>query len=35
LIVTKEDDPKQPKDNPEGVTANNIGDKYGYLSAAV
>ncbi len=30
LIVTKEDDPKQPKDDPEGVTADNIGEKYGY-----
>ena len=36
LIVTKEDDPKQPKDDPENVTANNIGEKYGYwLRAAV
>jgi type III restriction enzyme len=30
LIVTKEDDPKQPKNDPDGVTAENIGDKYGY-----
>ena len=36
LIVTKEDDPKQPKDDPDGVTRNNIGEKYGYwLRAAV
>ncbi|MCS7001990.1 MAG: DEAD/DEAH box helicase family protein, partial [Dehalococcoidia bacterium] len=36
LIVTKEDDPKQPKDDPDGVTKDNIGEKYGYwLQAAV
>ena len=36
LIVTKEDDPKQPKDDPDGVTKENIGEKYGYwLRAAV
>lgn len=36
LIVTKEDDPKQPKDDPDGVTKGNIGEKYGYwLRAAV
>ena len=36
LIVTKEDDPKQPKEDPEGVTSDNIGEKYGYwLRAAV
>lgn len=36
LIVTKEDDPMQPKDDPEGVTKDNIGEKYGYwLQAAV
>ena len=36
LIVTKEDDPKQPKDDPAGVTADNVGEKYGYwLRAAV
>jgi len=36
LIVTKEDDPKQPKQDPEGVTKDNIGEKYGYwLRAAV
>ena len=36
LIVTKEDDPKQPQDDPDGVTADNVGEKYGYwLRAAV
>jgi len=36
LIVTKEDDPKQPKDDPDSVTADNIGEKYGFwLRAAV
>jgi type III restriction enzyme len=36
LIVTKEDDPKQPKQDPEGVTQANTGEKYGYwLRAAV
>jgi len=36
LIVTKEDDAKQPKEDPDGVTADNIGEKYGYwLQAAV
>ena len=36
LIVTKEDDPKQPTDDPVGVTKYNIGEKYGYwLRAAV
>ena len=36
LIVTKEDDSSQPKDDPGGVTRNNIGEKYGYwLRAAV
>jgi type III restriction enzyme len=36
LIVTKGDDPRQPKDDPDGVTADNIGEKYGYwLRAAV
>ena len=36
LIVTKEDDRKQPTDDPDGVTAENIGEKYGYwLRAAV
>ena len=36
LIVTKEDDPKQPTEDPDGVTKDNIGEKYGYwLRAAV
>ena len=36
LIVTREDDPKQPKHDPDHVTADNIGEKYGYwLRAAV
>ena len=36
IIVTNEDDPEQPKDDPDGVTANNIGEKYGYwLRSAV
>src|SRR5437763_13952240 len=36
LIVTKEDDSKQPAEDPENVTAENVGDKYGYwLRAAV
>ena len=36
LIVTTEDDPKQPQDDPDGVTADNVGEKYGYwLRAAV
>jgi type III restriction enzyme len=36
LIVTKEDDAKQPKNDPDGVTKNNVGEKYGYwLRAAV
>jgi type III restriction enzyme len=36
LIVTKEDDPKQPAEDPDGVTKDNIGEKYGYwLRAAV
>ena len=30
LIVTKEDDPKQPPHDPDQVTAENIGEKYGY-----
>ena len=30
LIITNEDDPKQPKDDPVGVTKSNIGEKYGY-----
>ncbi len=36
LIVTKEDDPKQPKQDPEHITAANVAEKYGYwLRAAV
>ena len=36
LIVTKEDDPKQPQDDPDHVTKDNIAEKYGYwLRAAV
>jgi type III restriction enzyme len=36
IIVTMEDDPKQPKDDPDHVTKENIGEKYGYwLRAAV
>jgi len=36
LIVTKEDDPKQPKQDPENVTKDNVAEKYGYwLRAAV
>lgn len=36
LIVTKEDDPKQPKNDPDHVTKDNVAEKYGYwLRAAV
>jgi len=36
LIVTKEDDPRQPAEDPDGITKENIGEKYGYwLRAAV
>lgn len=36
LIVTREDDPKQPAEDPDGITADNVGEKYGYwLRAAV
>ena len=36
LIVTKEDDPKQPAQDPENVTKENVAEKYGYwLRAAV
>ena len=36
LIVTKEDDSKQPSDDPEGVTNKNVVEKYEYwLQAAV
>src|SRR5205807_4461714 len=35
-IGTEEDDPKQPSQDPDQVTAGNIGEKYGYwLRAAV
>lgn len=36
LIVTKEDDPKQPKSDPDDVTKDNLTEKYGYwIRAAV
>jgi type III restriction enzyme len=36
LIVTKEDDPKLPSQDPDRVTKDNVGEKYGYwLRAAV
>jgi type III restriction enzyme len=36
IIVTKEDDPKQPTEDPEGVTAETAAEKYGYwIRAAV
>jgi type III restriction enzyme len=36
LIVTKEDDPRQPAHDPEDVTKDNVAEKYGYwLRAAV
>lgn len=36
LIVTKEDDAKQPKHDPDGITKDNVAEKYGYwLRAAV
>jgi len=36
IIVTKEDDPKQPKQDPDGITKDNVAEKYGYwLRAAV
>lgn len=36
LIVTKEDDPRRPTEDPDGVTKENVGEKYGYwLRAAV
>jgi type III restriction enzyme len=36
LIVTKEDDPQQPTQDPDHITAETIGEKYGYwLRAAV
>src|SRR5713101_6172446 len=30
LIVTKEDDPKHPSQDPDRVTKDNVGEKYGY-----
>jgi len=36
LIVTKEDDPKQPKTDPDHITKDNVAEKYGYwIRAAV
>ncbi len=36
LIVTKEDDPNQPTEDPDGITKENVAEKYGYwLQAAV
>jgi len=36
LIVTKEDDPKLPKQDPDHITKDNVAEKYGYwLLAAV
>ena len=36
LIVTKEDDPNQPTQDPDSVTKENVAEKYGYwLQAAV
>jgi len=36
LIVTREDDPKQPAEDPDRVTRDNVAEKYGYwLQAAV
>jgi type III restriction enzyme len=36
LIVTKEDDPRQPTRDPEDITKDNVAEKYGYwLRAAV
>jgi type III restriction enzyme len=36
LIVTKEDDPKRPKNDPDHITKENVAEKYGYwLQAAV
>ncbi len=35
LIVTKEDDPNQPTEDPDGITKENVAEKYGYwLQAA-
>jgi type III restriction enzyme len=36
IIVTKEDDPKQPKHDPDRITKDNVAEKYGYwIGAAV
>jgi type III restriction enzyme len=36
IIITREDDPKQPVEDPEGITRENVCDKYGYwIQAAV
>ena len=36
LIVTKEDDPKHPRQDPDNITKDNVAEKYGYwLRAAV
>lgn len=36
IIVNKEDDPKLPAEDPDGVTKDNVGEKFGYwLRAAV
>ena len=36
LIVTKEDDPKRPKNDPDHITKENVAEKYGYwLQATV
>ncbi len=36
LIVTKEDDPSQPAHDPDGITKENVAEKYGYwVHAAV
>lgn len=36
LIVTKEDDPNQPRQDPDKITKDNVAEKYGYwLRAAV
>jgi len=36
IIVTKEDDPKLPKQEPEHITKDNVAEKYGYwIEAAV
>jgi type III restriction enzyme len=36
LIITKEDDPKRPKNDPDHINKENVAEKYGYwLQAAV